>query len=450
MTEKHEVKNKELYDKLQDLVVKAFTLLHEKQKSGSEFKFTTIVEGGLVIGEKGKLIVFPEGSECRRKPDFALFIFHHRDELEQLPEWKAAIEYLSRDNVIRRQLSGELVSPFGGFRLDVPNLLRRIVNMSIDENKPFNFALKVFDAVYDEVERHFYCDSVVRKSFCPLLGFSSEVEEICLDKEIKIRRISNDEILDLWNHSAWFRALVEGNVMAFSIHAPLQYLIELSVEARKTAPTEKVKVPSATIVFDKVVSALRLFKEGWVSYPFIFERQISRLALGTYYGMSGSLPSIPPRSYNLKKEEVENFKMFYTEIKENLDHSRIALTRFNQTYRRENLSPQIYEDRIIDYCIAFESLFCSEDKRQKGEIISIGASMLLGKDNCEREEIRDYLRKAYRVRNKIVHASLSVPDSLNKENVGDDVGTFIQKIENYLRICIKKRALASGEKIEGS
>jgi len=178
LTGKHEVKNQELYGKLRDLVVKAFALLHEKQKSGSEFEFITIVEGGLAIGEKMNLTVFPEGRRCRRKPDFALFIFQHRDELEQIPEWEAAIECLSRDNVIHRQLAGQLVSPFGGFRLDVLNLLGRIVNMSIDEKKPFCFVPKVFDAVYDEVERHFYCDSVVRKSFCPLLGFNCEVEEI--------------------------------------------------------------------------------------------------------------------------------------------------------------------------------------------------------------------------------------------------------------------------------
>ena len=438
LTEKHEVKNQELYDKLRNLVVKAFTLLHEKQKSGSEFEFTTIVEGGLVIGEKGELNVFPEGRRCRRKPDFLLFISQHRDELEQLPEWKAAIECLLRDSVIRRQLTGQRVSPFGGFRLDVLNLLGRVVNMSIDEEKPFRFVSELSDGVYDEVESHFYCDSVVRKSFCPLLGFSSEVEEICLDKEVKIRRVSNDEILDLWNNSVWFRALVEDNRMSFSIHAPLQYLLEMSVEARKTAPGEKVKVPSATTVFDKVVSALRLFKEGWVSYPFTFERQVSRLAPGTSYGRSGSLPSIPMRSYELKRNEVENFKTFYTEIEEKLDHPRIALTRFNQTYRRERLAPQIYEDRIIDYCIAFESLFCSEDTRQKGEIISTRASMLLGKDNRERKEIGDCLRRAYQVRNDIVHGSLPIRDSMRKRNANDDVGTFVQKVESYLRLCIKR------------
>jgi hypothetical protein len=217
--------------------------------------------------------------------------------------------------------------------------------MTIDEQKPFRFASELFDVVYEEVEKHFYCDSVVRKSFCPLLGFSCEVEEICLDKEVKIRRISNDEILDLWNHSAWFKALVEGNETTFSIHAPLQYLVELSVEAQKTAPSEKVKVPFSTTLFDKVVSALRLFKEGWLSYPFIFERQVSRLVAGTHYSRRGSLSSVPMSSYNLTKDEVENFRTFYAEIENKFNHSKIALARLNQTYRRENLAPQIARAR---------------------------------------------------------------------------------------------------------
>lgn len=437
MTERHEFQNQELHDKLRDLVINALGLLQEKHKSGSKLEYTTIVEGGLVVSEDGSLDVFPEGRKCRTRPDFAIFIFKHQDELEQLYEWKAATECLSKDRIITKQMKGELIPPFGGFAF---NLLRGIINMSIDEKKPFLFSLERFESVYDEMEKYFYSDSVVRKWFCPLLGFSSEVEEICLGGGVKIRRISKDEILDLWNHSEWFKALVEGNTMAFSIHVPLKYLIELSVEAQKIRPGEKVEVRSANTVFDNVVSALRLFKEGWITYPFVFSKYVSRFPSGTTsYGKSGVLPSIPMQlSYELAKEEVKNFKAFYQEIEGKLDHTRIALTRFNETYRREGVSERKHEDVLIDCCIAFESLFCRQDTRQKGEIISIGASMLLGKDNREREEIRDYLRKAYQVRNDIVHASLPISDSLRNRKVDDDLGKFVHKIEQYLRLCIVK------------
>jgi len=439
LTEKHEFQNQELHDKLRDLVINALGLLQEKHKSGSKFEYTTVVEGGLVVSEDGSLIVFPEGRKCRTRPDFAIFTFKHRDELEQLYEWKAAIECLLKDRIISKQMKGELIPPFGGFTLNESNLLRGIINMSIDEKKPFRFSSERFESVYDDLEKYFYSDSVVRKSFCPLLGFSSEVEEICLGGGVKIRRISKDEILDLWNHSVWFKALVEGNESAFSIHKPLKYLIELSVEARKIRPGEKVEVRSANTVFDNVVSALRLFKEGWITYPFVLSKYVSRFPSGTSYGRSGALPSIPMHlSYELSKEKVENFKAFYQEIEGKLDHTRIALTRFNETYRRESVGERKHEDVLIDCCIAFESLFCSEDTRQKGEIISTGASMLLGKDNREREEIRDYLRKAYQVRNDIVHASLPISDSLRKRNVDDDLGEFVHNIEQYLRLCIKK------------
>jgi len=438
LSRKYEFQDQELHDKLRSLVIEAFALLQEKIRGGSKFEFRTIVEGGLVVSEKGNLTVFPEGRECRKIPDFALFTFRYRDELGQLSEWKTVIEYLSRNETIRKQLSGELVPPFGGFVLHEPDFLRRIINMCIDEKQTFCFDLEIFNSVYAEIEKYLYSDSVIRKSFAPLLGFSSELREIYLGKGVKIRRITKDEILDLWNNSPWFKALLEGNQMAFSIYTPLLYLIELTVEAQKKAPNEGVNVPFATMVFDKVVSALRLFKKGWISYPFIFEKNVSQLASGTSYGMSGNLPHIPMTlTYELTIDEAEDFKTFYKEIEAKLDNSKIALTRFNETYRREGVGERKHEDVFIDCCIAFESLFC-KDTRQKGEIIATGASMLLGKDHKEREDINNYLRKAYRVRNDIVHASLPISDALKKREIDDDLGTFISKVENYLRLCIRK------------
>lgn len=331
------------------------------------------------------------------------------------------------------------MSPFGSLGFDEPNLLRLIICMSIDEKKIFLFNLDIFDSVYSELEKYFYSNNVVNLSFSPLLGFNSDLNEILLGRGIKIRKILKGEILDLWNNSGWFRALVEQNNMTFSIHSPLRYLIEVSIEHPKIAFNEKVSFLSAEKVIENVLSALRLYKEGWIACPFVYSRFISRLPSPVTYGKSGSLANIPMNfSYELKKEEVENFTKFYQEIEGKLDYSRIALNQFNQAYKRENLAPQVYEDRIIDYCVAFEALFCKEDTEQKGEIISTGASMLIGKDNYEREEIGNYLRKAYRVRNDIVHASRSISDSFKKRKIDDDLGVFIRNIECYLRLCIKK------------
>lgn len=433
----YKFQDKDLYDKLRALVIKAFVLLQEKNNDGSKIEIITSVEGGLVVHENGILTVFPEGRECQQKPDFSLFTFRYREELEQLREWKSVSEYISKNEMVRKQVRGELVPPFGGFIIHEPNFLRGTINMCIDEEHPFCFDLKIFNSVYDEIEKFFYSDIVIRKSFAPLLGFNSELEEICLGDGVKIRKIMKDEILDLWNNSPWFRPLVEGNRMSFSIHTPLLYLLELTVKAPKKAPNETVNVPNASLVFDKVITTLRLFKKGWIMYPFTIAKNVSQLASGTSYGKRGNLPSIPMQlSYDLTKDEAKDFKAFYKERGEKRNNLKIALTRFNETYRREGVGERKFEDVLIDCCIAFESLFC-KDTQQKGEIIAMGASMLLGKDNSERKEINNYLRKLYQVRNDIIHASLPISDSLKKRKIDDDLGTFISKIEDYLRLCIK-------------
>jgi hypothetical protein len=71
--EKHDFLNKELHDKLRDLMMKALNLLQERHKSGNKLSYKTVIEGGLVIGKNGRLGVIPEDRKCRKRLDFAIF-----------------------------------------------------------------------------------------------------------------------------------------------------------------------------------------------------------------------------------------------------------------------------------------------------------------------------------------------------------------------------------------
>ena len=424
-----ETRNQELYRKLKDLVIQAFILLNRKVDDEANFSLKTIEE--VSVGEDGALLLLPLGyRDYSTKPDFAEVIFRYRDELTHLPEWVSVVECLSKDEIIDKQIKYQVRSPFGGGRLDELGLLSKVIRLSIDEDVPFHFEIDRFNSVYGEVERYFYSDTVTRETSCLLLGFDSEAEEINLGDGVKIRRISKDEMIELWRGSVWFRALVEENEFALTTHKPLKYVLQLSVEAPKIRNKEEIKVTSASTIFEKVICALRLFKEGWIDYPFVREKHFSMLSSGVSYGKSHAIPSVPMGlSYKLTNNEVEDFKIFYKRAKKKIDCSKIAIKRFNETYRRHSI-----EDKLVDYIISLESLYGSG-----GYTLAHRASLLLGKEKGSKKRTFLEFLKAWEIRNKIVHGghhpkSIKIPE-LDEEYT---LGEFVQKIEACVRSSIRK------------
>jgi hypothetical protein len=188
------------------------------------------------------------------------------------------------------------------------------------------------------------------------------------------------------------------------------------------------QIKAAVFIAD-FIRTLRLYKNGSVFAPFILFKEIGM----TDYRLDKAYGEI----YLLKKSEVGELLNLHRRIVDpsfgTSNNVKLAMHRFSTSYSEEE-----YEDKIIDYFIAFESLFSVGNTRQKGNSVAIGASMLLGKDNAERAHIREDLERAYGVRNDIIHDSLSIEKSFKKRTICDEVVTFTSKVEDYLRDCIKK------------
>ena len=420
-------RNPELYKKLKNLVTQAFIILKEKVDNGEKFHRRTIEH--VSLNENGELLLLPLGyREYSSELDYADFIFRYRDELINLPEWVSVKQCLLNDEVISKQIKQEIIAPFGGSSLDLPGSIRRIILLSRKKNSHFHFEIDRFDSVYREIEEYFYSNNVTNESFGILLGFDSESDEINLGDGVKIRRISNDEMIDLWRESEWFRALVEENKVTLSMNKPIKYLLQLTIEASKISYKERVRSSNASEIFDKVICALRLFKKGWVDYPFIKEKQLVTLSPSFSFSRSNSISIVPMTlSYKLKDNEIEDFKIFYKQAKNKIDCSKIAIKRFNETYRRTSV-----EDKLVDYIISLESLYDSG-----GYTLAHRAAILLGKGQSERKQIFLEIKKAWDMRSKIVHGSqiglVKIPKLKNEYRIG----VFVQKNEEYLRSSIK-------------
>ncbi len=426
-------KNEELYKTLKALVIKAFILLDEKVRAGEKFNPRTFEN--VTINENGKLVTPPlHLRNYVTVPDFSLFVSRYIDEISQLSEWTQAVECLHEDEIINLHLTHKIRSPFGTFLFNDRSFLNGFVAGSVDENNPFHFNEDIFNSFYYDVERYFYSETVTQKSTCLLLGFDSEVEEINLREGLKIRRVSKDEIVELWRRSNWFRGIEE--FAGFGL-PPLKYVLELFNEVPKLSEDEEYSQKlDPNLEFDIVISALRLFKRGWVDFPFIIQKASPSLSSATRYSMHSSKRTVHANlpwgiSYNLSKEEAEDLNEFYRRFQDKIDCAKIPLRRFNETFSRVSL-----EDKLVDYMISFESLYLSgENPSEMAYKLAHRASLFLSTEKEKRKQIFQEMKKAYSLRSNIVHGrkvkTIMIAD---KEYTLSD---FVQIIEEHLRSSLR-------------
>ena len=112
-------------------------------------------------------------------------------------------------------------------------------------------------------------------------------------------------------------------------------------------------------------------------------------------------------------------------------------TWFSKKY--EEFYGRIDYNTLIDLIICAESLFIDEKNyRYTGSVIGLACSMLIGKNQKERERIKTDFEDAYAIRNKEVHGmDLSRLDERIKGRL-KNLDKLNEAIANYLRRSIIK------------
>jgi len=185
----------------------------------------------------------------------------------------------------------------------------------------------------------------------------------------------------------------------------------------------------------KLLLAMRLYKADDVFCKvvwFVENAKIKRLTI-----LDAPVPERMGAPYAIRIDEIDRIKKIANRIKridfDKRTSLRIACERFSRSYEEHR-----EDERIIDFMIAFESLFLRGKKApaNTGQFIGLGCSMLLGKNDTQRERINEFLVEAYRIRNKIVHGSEFVT-SIPIHNKKYEIQDFILQLQNYLRESIK-------------
>ena len=178
-----------------------------------------------------------------------------------------------------------------------------------------------------------------------------------------------------------------------------------------------------------VLFSLRILKTGFFSFgPIITYGQDKN---SYSYTNHNSRPSFRNTKKLDKKDKLELITIIngvHNLEPENTSFLRISFTRFSRYFSNRHR-----EDKLIDLCIAFESLFIKgEEKKSRlpmGEYIGELCSNLLEETEDEKEIAVDQIRTCFRMRNIIVHGG---------EVKEYDLMEILPRFENYYRQSIMK------------
>ena len=353
------IRNQKLYERYTEFLKASLSLFNEFFRRG----------------ERIPRVVYHYWSRTSVENSFSAFIERHEDDVAGLPEFISLIELVVQDTTLRDKLHGILIdekepvilsnigTPFIG------NWIMPIIESFAERSQSFVFNDRLCDELYKKYEDFFYVPERDLNPIAPLHNFKSELEVIQLDKKLKIRKIHDKEQKQLW---------LENFSMIPKFEIPsIKFVLEAQYQVKEHRPDEMSYIKE---LFDRVISAMRLFKKGTFGYNRITTKIYWACPISKASMSSGKNYYEPFHGdqYELSKDEAEDLVKFWKMFKE-LDFKKygfveLAIRRFNLAHVRKEL-----EDKLIDLMIALEALYLIHTKQELGFKLAIKGGIYSGK-----------------------------------------------------------------------
>lgn len=405
--------NKELFAKIHDFVVSSSRLLNSFLEKGEEIPYKIVEK--YEVKERGSWSM-----NYVTQPFILPFILRHEKDIENLPEFKICVRLLRTEPQVSDHLD-KLVGIEGGgsFRRTVWDFMWYFLTPMFEKYlKESKFDQQLLKQLYSHFEKFIRSSRIRVRTYVYLDNFDSDIDRIDIEKNLSIRKVTNEEIERLLERSKGYTP--------FSLEIPPKYIIEMRYTRKKIIGGAKKPPrsdPSNRIY--QFVTALRLFKSGVVGFNEISTTPETPFFWG-YSRRSGGAKTFRGPKYVLRKEEIIQFKDFWKQISTFFpsEPRRLAIARRRFEIAYERSLPQ---DKLIDFMIAYEALFFKQGELGEfGHKLSTRVSKLLRKTYQERATVAKEVKEFYDKRSKIVHG----------EEVKLHRG-FIDKVESYLRDSIK-------------
>lgn len=243
-----------------------------------------------------------------------------------------------------------------------------------------------------------------RVFFTPIHNLKGNFEKIILSDNLKIRKISTKEftkVADLKKTTSDTFGGLNDHPSRFLYN--LQYVLEIRIkDANVTLEILKEVISK----FDETISIMKLYKVGDLRIGAIYHQTFRKWEIEPIKRIGDENPQIGPNKFELKRKDVQKFLSFFKKVNSiNLNDKkqsflRLALKRFSQA-----ISTTEFQDKIIDFWIALESLYHTPgDKTELSYRIANRSAILLGNNDEQRKFFYGFHKDCYSIRSSIVHS----------------------------------------------
>ncbi|MCK4261305.1 MAG: hypothetical protein KAX49_20205 [Halanaerobiales bacterium] len=402
------IRNTDLYGYVKDLMTFCITLLKRQVETGT-ISFIYRIVRSFKIESDTSMNIFSS-----TEIDFYKTVSQINKNIKESTQFNRCLEIAIKEVPQPR----ELKLPFQKF---IEDRLIYFLSQYMEVMQRLEFNEDVFKNFYLKFETYLYEHTEQRKYLLFLQNFDMEIDEILLNKFMRIRKFSIDEVQELYG-------LIYKHV-GTPMPSDDRCLIEKICITRIGEP-----LPDPYEDFKPVMKALRLFKSGRVmrgDYADINLTWYPEVFAGLSYRRFGGV------QYKLTKQDAECFRKFWTKHKEPIQFvPRLLNTALQIFYNSYYIDEPRH--RLINIITSFESLLLKDSEAELSLRLALRTSVFLEKNKHKRKDIFDNMRKAYRLRNKIVHGGEEKTLKKLITKLGMPLNDFVIKIENYLRQCLQK------------
>src|SRR4051794_16427255 len=393
------MRNRLLHDALRDFALEAAALLTSDLRSGAEIPFDVVEEPG------GATVLY------RYRPLTSEFVTMRWDRLRELPACGPAAAALGSgaETYLRMQATGA--------DADSEPALRAMLERLYEDATAFEFPEERFERVYDEVERALFENTIRTAIVAPLHGVEIEQERVDLGDGMFL--IAGDK-LDAPSGAVWSDAT--GHIER---GGPPNVLCVLR---RDIAADETLPVGEARVRFRKLLTALRLFKPGAVTFGPVGWGRVDEGAWQPLpIGFSGPARGGP---YSVPADEQAELVELVELVLDARPGGRIAwsLSRFEMGCER-----QLDAEALSDHLLALRSLLDGIDDAGRASLTLRTAALCA--ERGERQQLQRRFELAFAVEDKVMGGGSA---SAYLESLGADTPrSLVLEVERHVRALLR-------------
>jgi len=304
--------------------------------------------------------------------------------LELFPETNEILNQLQKIETLMNQLDKMIAPAHSGGFLQV--MKRAFIDKFIDryiERYQLEFDDRYFDEIFLEL-KNYITGSAKYYYYAPVSNLEPEDEDITFG-DCHIRKASQKEHRDIFGNMGLEARLRPTPTKGYYIieHFRSNYVLN----EMRSYLQERIEI-------------LNLFTKDLIQVPYV----TCKLPLFYPVESSASVEVINARSGvpmlgTLTKEDCARFIDFYNLLAKIQDSGRVMFAIKRYGYGR---AARIIEDKAVDFVMALEALLTNSDK-EIADKLSLRTAVLNRKEPSESLKIRNFMKKAYNVRSKIVH-----------------------------------------------